>query len=225
MHRRDILLGMGALAGVGIGEALRPRRHVPFFKGDRIAAIVPDAVPGFQLGPELPMVEAKEPGSLADRLYNSTTSKVFVAPDETVVMLLLAYGAQQSDSLQLHRPEVCYPAAGFAVQDQRFATLQLGGRMIPTVEMTATAPGRVEDIVYFSRLANFFPRTSSEQRRNRFQTALAGYIGDGVLVRVSAVRDGPEPRFAVLRQFLMSMVAAMPPQNRPALIGSDQGIV
>ena len=138
-------------------------------------------------------------------------------------MLLIAYGASQSDALQLHRPEACYPAVGFSIAARRLSALAVGTTVsIPSVTLTAKAEGRSEDIVYWARLGELLPQTAAEQRSDRLATAMRGYVGDGVLVRASMVRLGEQPVYAMLDQFLAEMVVALPPVARPVLIGSTR---
>lgn len=220
LARRDILFGLACVAAFGGAAAARPREERRWFKGDDIGVVIPAAVPGWVTTPDMEVVMPRTEGSLASRLYASTAARVFVSEDERhQVALLLAYGATQSDGLQLHRPEACYPAVGYTIVDRRMGAIELGGRRIPTVELTATFGERVEDIVYFTRLGDAFPQTSQDQQRDRFQAALAGYIGDGVLVRASAPRIDGVPQFDALRSFMVAMFGAVKPALRPVLTG------
>jgi len=47
---------------------------------------------------------------LLDKLYSETLSRTYVNANGYRIMLSLAYGSDQRDSLQVHKPEVCYPA-------------------------------------------------------------------------------------------------------------------
>ncbi|MBV5336464.1 MAG: EpsI family protein, partial [Deltaproteobacteria bacterium] len=48
-----------------------------------------------------------------DKIYKQTLSRTYINASGERVMLSLAYGDDQRDSMQLHYPEVCYPAQGF----------------------------------------------------------------------------------------------------------------
>ena len=47
--------------------------------------------------------------------YDQLVTRTYAAPGLPTVMLLLAYGSTQGGSLQLHRPETCYPGQGFGL--------------------------------------------------------------------------------------------------------------
>jgi EpsI family protein len=53
---------------------------------------------------------------LRDELYSQFLNRVYVNATGYRIMLLLAYGSDQHGSLQADKPEVCYPAQGFALQ-------------------------------------------------------------------------------------------------------------
>ncbi|MEO8723320.1 MAG: exosortase C-terminal domain/associated protein EpsI, partial [Sphingobium sp.] len=140
------------------------------------------------------------------------------------IMLLIAYGASQSDLLQLHRPETCYPAVGMAITARRFAQIALGARAhLPVVELTAESGGRIEDIVYWTRLGEYLPLTAGEQREDRLKAAMAGYIGDGILVRASILRadDTQPPEWDTVANFLAEMVGRISAPHHKALIGTS----
>ena len=111
--------------------------------------------------------------------------------------LLVAHGGNQSDLLQLHRPEVCYPALGFAITSKQKTTLAMpGGGTLPVVQLVAVSGERRENIIYWTRLGEFFPTSGSEQRSVLLRSAMQGFVPDGVLVRASLIDDDSEAAFA-----------------------------
>lgn len=222
MRRRDVLFGAACCAALGGAELLRPRRLMSLAGGRRLSTLIPAAFGDWRAEGGGDLVQPKVPGSLADALYNETVARTYHhqgggAP----VMLLVAHGDSQSDLLQLHRPESCYQAVGFAITDHRFDPVTLApGISIPGVELTAQSGGRVEDILYWTRLGEYLPTTAGEQRRDRLRTAMDGEIADGVLVRASLVRDGDAPDWRRLAGFAAAMMAAVPPAGRAALVGT-----
>ena len=119
------------------------------------------------------------------------------------LMMLLAYGDTQSDDLQLHRPEVCYPAFGYAITQSASVVVPLvGGGAIPSRKLMAEGPDRREAILYWSRLGDYFPTTRREQHLDRTRTSLKGIIADGVLARFSVANGAPENAFPILDRFV-----------------------
>lgn len=224
--RRDILAGLACLGALGTAEWLRPRRELVLMRpGTTLKQIVPSNFGAWRGGEGGDIVIPRTEGSLAARIYSDELGRLYRSGtgDEGAreVMLLVAYGKSQSDSLQLHRPEVCYPANGFQITFRRFVDIAVGGFAIPAVALTAVAGERIEDIVYWTRLGEALPRTAGEQRRDRLEAAMAGYVGDGVLIRASMVRTSDDPGFDLLSAFLGQLVVATAPGDRPALIGRN----
>ena len=137
------------------------------------------------------------------------------------VVYKIAHGDTQSNELQLHRPEVCYPAFGFAVVRSRALDLNLAsGVALPARTLVAEAPGRQENIVYWSRLGEFMPVSGGQQRMFRLRTAVDGYIADGLLARFSALGADSNAAVAVLEQFISAMVHSVSAAQRRGLIGT-----
>lgn len=219
--RRKFLMGAGCLTAGGLAYALKPRRRVSLLGSGKMEDIVPTAFPGFSAEEAQNLVKPELDG-LAASLYNEVVQRIYRAESEpSDVMLLIAYGGIQSDLLQLHRPEVCYPALGFTVLSKVDATTRLpGGTELPVVRMVAKAGDRVENIVYWTRLGEALPRDNKEQRSILLKNAMEGFIPDGVLVRQSVVNPDSEAAFKLLDQFIPKMVSAVRADSRKALVGT-----
>lgn len=223
LDRREVMIGMLGAGAFGVAEYLRPRQTIRLFKGMELAKVVPDNFGVWQEHAGGGVVVPTTPDSLADRLYSATLSRIYYPTDGSgpPVMLLVAYGGEQSDLLQLHRPESCYPAVGLGIVSRKLADVQMdGGGEVPSVFLTAANQDRLEDIVYWTRLGESLPRTAAEQRADRLQTAMRGQIGDGILVRASTLRAGDQPMWPYLANFLAQLVAALPPKARPGFVGT-----
>ena len=222
--RRDMLFGAACVGAFGVAEALRPRTQLRLMDAMPLTEMVPNRIGSWSVGEGGDIVQPKVPGSLSDRLYADTLTRRYVdGATGNQVMLLIAYGGAQSDLLQLHRPESCYPAVGLEIQRRVDHDIALpGGATVPAVALTAGAGGRIEDIVYWTRLGEYLPRSAADQRRDRLKTAMAGLVSDGVLVRASTLRFGPEPADRLLDGFLRELVASLPPQRRRGLIGTQR---
>lgn len=223
--RRDFLIGGVCMAGLAMAEYLRPRRTVSLIGDAKLGALVPRAFGNWTAHDGGDMVIPKTEGTLADKLYTDQVSRTYrpARGDGPTIMLLIAYGAAQSDLLQLHRPESCYPAIGFRIAERRLEQLPLSaGARLPTVALTAVSDLRTEDIVYWARLGEYLPQTAGEQRDDRLRAAMQGYVGDGVLVRASAIRGAAAPMHGIINAFLADMVRAMAPEARKALIATER---
>jgi EpsI family protein len=168
------------------------------------------------------LVAPKTPGDLASRLYDQTVERVYEhRVSGAQIMMLLAHGDTQSNDLQLHRPEVCYPAFGFEIRANRRTAIPLGGgAQLPTTALVASAPGRLENIVYWTRLGEFLPTTESEQRIDRVKTALHGVVADGLLARFSLLGEDQDQATGTISSFIQAFIGSVVPANRAAFVGS-----
>src|SRR5262249_35544606 len=135
------------------------------------------------------LVSPEQAGRLARTLYSEIVQRVFT---DTItgaqVMLLAAYGDTQSDLLQLHRPESCYPALGFNITSTKAAEIPIGPHLaVPGRKVVAETEDRRENISYWTRIGEYLPQSAKEQRQVRLVNALRGYVADGILFRCSLI--------------------------------------
>jgi EpsI family protein len=221
MRRRDVIMAGLALTAAGTAEALRPRKKMILLrKGAKIDGLVPKTFGGWTSDATSGLVSPDQAGKLAKTLYSEIVERTYHDPKTgAAVMMLAAYGDTQSDLLQLHRPETCYPAVGYTIVSTKPKLLDLpGGARLPVREVVAAQNERDENIIYWTRIGQSLPQSSGEQRKVRFQDAVRGYVSDGILFRCSVVGD-PAASFEVLEAFVSALLGATAPEGRSALIG------
>ncbi len=220
--RRDLLIGGACLAGAGTAAALIPRRRVSLLGATTVASIVPTRIPGWTSRDVSDLVAPKEEDSLAARIYGETVGRIYHQTSTGAeVMMLLAHGDSQSDDLQLHRPEVCYPAFGFVIHQNSVVEIPLiPGAAIPGRDLVAVSPDHRETILYWSRLGEYFPISRGSQHYDRMRTAMKGIVADGILSRFSVEGVEPDAASAIMRGFVPTLIKAIAPAHRPALIGT-----
>lgn len=220
MNRRDLILGGALLAAAGGAAALTPRNRLVLLGDQTLDDIIPDVIGDWSHVKSSGFILPKSPGSLADRLYSQTLTRLYESVARPPVMLVIAYGAVQNDLLQLHRPEVCYSAVGFTISDSRRAAVTLaGGVQLPVRELVASTDSRTEEICYWTRIGDDLPTDGREQRWVKLRQQMRGYLADGILVRMSTLGLPDASQFAELRRFAGDMIAAIQPANRAVLIG------
>lgn len=223
INRRDLLIGGACFATAAAAEGLRPHRRVALLGDRKLEDLIPKSFGAWQAREADGIVTPVSEDSLAARLYNQSVGRIYAGPDNSMVMLLIAYGNTQSDTLQLHRPEVCYPAFGFTIAESKAAQFDLGhGVVVPGRNLVATSPGREERISYWTRIGEFLPTSNSEQREMKFRIAFSGVIPDGVLVRISNMRGDDAEGFGLNERFAADLLNAVAPVVRPALITTDK---
>lgn len=221
ISRRDVLMGGALVAGAAGAAALVPRdRLVLMPKGHELEAIVPKTLGGWRYVPTPGIVMPRTEGTLSAKLYGDVLSRVYVSETQLPVIMVMAYGPIQNDLLQLHRPEVCYTAVGFDVSGTTPALLPLRpGVELPVRELVARSEQRTETITYWTRIGDDLPTNGTEQRVAKLKQQWAGYISDGILVRLSCAVP-PEPGVRdQLAAFARELLQAVPAVDRPALLG------
>lgn len=228
--RRRLLMG-GAMLGVaGLGELLYPRRHVAPITASQFEAFFPSHIGGWTYSAASGLILPPQ-DQLSKELYEQLLTRVYTFEDEAAisegtvdpldsVMLLVAYSSMQEGRLHVHRPEVCYPAAGFTILDTREVSVPIGGgQKLPARFLVAQREARLENVIYWTRVGNNFPTRWVEQRVDMAIENVRGMIPDGLLGRISLVGSDPQAAFERLDLFLRSMLGAMKPPGRKMLIG------
>lgn len=223
ISRRNLLIGASCVAAAGTAWQLKPQRRLSLLGNRKMEVIIPRAMEGWTSASSEGFVKPKLQG-LAATLYSEIVERSFVSPEDGAdVMLLVAYGGTQGDVVQLHRPEVCYPALGFSIQSKKVGAVTISSlASVPSVRIIATAGDRTENIVYWTRLGEDLPTDGTQQRRILLKDAMAGFIPDGVLVRASVVNSDSDAAFKALDKFVPALLAAMKPGDRSALIGTKR---
>lgn len=221
MKRRDVIFGGLGLAALGTAEALMPRKRLMLLKTGTIAGALPVKFGDWSSEESNGLVNPATAGKLTRALYSQLVQRIYsnveIGAD---VMLLAAYGDTQSDLLQVHRPESCYPAVGFTLTMSRPAILDLGnGAKLPIRRVVATMQDRVENIIYWTRIGEALPQSGPEQRSQRISNSINGFIPDGILMRNSLIGE-TEASFAILDRFIPEMLRAIPSKQRMAFVGT-----
>ena len=160
--------------------------------------------------------ETKE---LLDKIYSQTVSRTYVNSKGYRIMLSLAYGGDQSTDMQVHRPEVCYAAQGFAIGNKQKVEILADGSSIPAMRLDTSLGPRVEPVTYWLRVGEKLVRGNIELGFARLSYGLHGQIADGLLFRVSSIdRDSPGA-FVQQDKFIDDLLKSMPAENRRAVVG------
>ncbi|WP_397400052.1 exosortase C-terminal domain/associated protein EpsI [Phenylobacterium sp.] len=222
--RRDLLLGALCFSGAIAGTALKPRHEVRLLTSGKLADVVPRAFGDWNSEDVGDPYAVNGEGTLSAKLYNELLVRQYVnVKTGASVTLLMAYGGRQSDELQLHRPEVCYPAFGFNLTRNEPTSLKISNSVsVPARRLAAEAEGRVESIIYWSRMGELLPQDGGQQRSARLNIAMQGIIPDGLLSRFSMTGNDPKKEWLAIERFVAELIGAVAPARRNALIGSER---
>lgn len=220
LRRRDAILSGLAVSALGLSEYLRPRRRLVLLTKVKLEDVMPREF-GNWVAHDANLVGPEQAGRLAKTLYSETVGRTYEnQTDGTAVMILAAYGDTQSDLLQLHRPEICYPAVGYTLQLSNPISVPLGTHVsLPARKVVAASENYFENIVYWTRLGERMPQSGGDQRNARLANAIEGFVADGILVRCSVAGEGTAA-FKLLNRFIPELLRAVKAEGRPALIGT-----
>jgi EpsI family protein len=216
LSRRHVVIGGALLAASAGAFALEPTSFRPLIKSTTFESWVPTNFGEWTLEGSSGVV-LPPPDSLSARLYDNLVTRVYRAAAGDV-MLLLAYNNRQDGVLQVHRPETCYPTGGFALTETRRIPIAALGKSIPSNRFTATNADRTEQVIYFTRLGHFYPRSWAEQRMAVVEENLAGRIPDGVLLRASLLSTDESAAIDRLSVFIGAFAEAANPSLQKLLI-------
>lgn len=223
----SLLMALMVMAA-GLAWALTPTR----FLADELPPLVlKESVPAsFGEWRKLPSSFAQivDPASqtLIDAIYTETLTRTYVNREGYRIMLSIAYGRDQRDSLQLHQPEVCYPAQGFQVLSKERVALDLPTRNIAGTRLTTRMGNRHEPVTYWTMVGEDVFRGGINKKLAEMRYAGKGYIPDGMLFRVSSIDTDTERAFAKQMDFVREVIGSIlsTKQNRfagPVLTISD----
>lgn len=220
LTRRQLLIGAALLGTVGFSELYTPRRSAPRLTDARFEALFPHQVGKWQYLSASGLILPPQ-DQLSRTLYEQLLTRVYSASGQSPVMLVLAYSSTQEGRLQVHRPEVCYPAAGFQIVHNEERDVPLpGGRILPARFLIAERGDRHECIVYWTRVGTALPTRWRDQRLAMAKANLKGYVPDGLLGRASVISADPAAAWRDLVAFIDALVSSAPPPGRQLLIGA-----
>lgn len=216
---RTVLIGLCMLAAAGMAYAMKPTRHAAADKFD-LEAVIPRQFGAWteEQQQQIRLVDPRQQETI-DRLYSQVLMRSYVNGEGTRVMLAIAYGGDQSDDLQVHRPEVCYPAQGALLLTTTNASLPTQWGEIPIRKLTTQLGPRHEPVTYWVMVGDRAIIGSLQGKLAQLSYGFRGQIPDGMLVRASTIDNDDERAFAQQAQFLRDMLAAVPPDSRKRLSG------
>lgn len=220
--RRAVIALLLMVSGALLGWKLTPTTRMATLHGElKLEDVVPrqfgewrvdDAAVGGVVNPQQE--------ALLKLLYSQTLSRTYVNPAGQRVMLSIAYGSDQRDSMQLHHPEVCYPAQGFQLKSNRPVDMKLASSIIPARRLETTWGGqRFEPVTYWIVIGETAVRGGVEKKLVEMRYGVRDLIPDGMLFRVSSIDRDSAHAFALQQQFAADILNAIPARYRNRFAG------
>lgn len=217
LDRRKFLLA-AAFAGSAAAAYARTPTVVEDALGKRkLEDIIPKKIGDWDFVTASGLLTAPE-DQLSQLLYSQLFTRVYVNKALPPMMMLVAQSASQTGVLQVHRPEVCYPAGGFTLSPVTEFNLPLAKGSLRTNQLTATADGVSEHIIYWTRIGQHMPTSWSQQRLAIAGDNLRGTIPDAVLARISVQHPNRQEAMALIADFTRTLVDSIPAATRRVLM-------
>lgn len=219
---KHFLIGLCMFAAAGLALALKPSVMMAD-AGPQLdlEVLIPKTFGDWKIDDTIvPLVANPEQEALLDEIYSQTLSRTYINSKGERMMLSIAYGGNQSRSMQVHRPEVCYTAQGFQVGQMQKSSINLNGAPLPVMKLVATQGPRTEPIIYWVNIGGDAVRGNLEQGLARLRYGLTGKVPDGLLFRVSAISDNLQQSYATQEVFVRDLLASLTPAQRLRLTGA-----
>ena len=223
LYPRHLLIGLIMLAAAGLALALTPRLKVADQQLKiNLEAMIPQQFGEWKLDETVaPIMFSPDVQAGLDKIYNQILNRTYINSQGEQIMLSIAYGGEQSYSMQVHRPEMCYPAQGFQVGEMSKGFIEASGVNLPVMKLVATQGPRIEPITYWVMMGNSAVRGNMEQHLARLKYGLTGKIPFGILIRVSTISANEAQSYRTEEQFVRDMLGAMPVKDRAILTGTN----
>jgi EpsI family protein len=218
---KNIVLLVLMLLSAALGAALRPTISLADERPPiELAAMVPTGFGDWREETSViaQVVNPQQKGVI-DKIYSQTLSRTYKNGQGYRIMLSIAYGKNQSDALQLHKPEICYPAQGFTLLATQRGPLNLLGTPIAATRLATTLGQRFEPITYWTVVGDHVVTSGIDKKFTELRYALRNRIPDGMLMRLSSIDKRTDNAYAIQNQFATDMVAAISPEYRKHFAG------
>lgn len=225
LQTRRAVLASGLLGAAALAAwRLTPTQRLASLHGElNLESSIPKAFGDWQADEGFAGVVNPQQEELLKQLYSQILTRSYTnrATGERV-MLSIAYGNDQRDGLQLHYPEICYPAQGFQLLSNHKVDLQLAGRTIPARRLeTAFGRQRFEPVTYWTIIGETAVRGGTDKKLAEMRYGFRGLIPDGLLFRVSSLDRSSPNAFALQQRFADGLLTAVPTAVRGRFAGVD----
>ncbi len=224
LTQKNMILSALMLVFAVLGTAMRPTiRLADELPPIDLATMVPKAFGDWHEEINvIAQVVNPQSKSMIEKLYSQTLSRTYINAQGYRIMLSIAYGKNQSDALQLHKPELCYPAQGFTLLNKQTSPLDLLGSPISTVWLETSLGQRFEPLTYWTVVGDHITTSGTDKKLTEMGYALRGRIPDGMLVRLSSIDRDTANAHALQNLFANAMIQAIAPEQRARFAGHLQ---
>lgn len=213
------LMCMSALAA----EYLRPAIKLSDIKPkinleDQIPAEFGSWKEDTSLAPVLPSADLL---ASLNEIYSQTLGRTYINGKGQRLMLSIAYGTDQlNENTQVHRPEFCYVAQGFSIEDTGKHSISISNNKTLVAErLIGRSTHRLEPITYWIILDEQASLPGIQRKLTQIKIGLQGNIPDGMLVRVSTIDAPVDESFELQNEFIAELYQVIPSEFRRRYFG------
>lgn len=216
------IIGLCMLAAASMALALKPTEKMadsgPKFD---LETLIPRTFGDWKLDETItPLIANPEAEALINKIYSQTLSRTYINSRNERIMLSIAYGGDQSDSMAVHKPEVCYPAQGFQILKNTSEIFSTGKGDIPVKRLVAMQGPRIEPITYWTTVGDTVAISSKlDWKLKQLKYGLTGKIPDGLLFRISSIQSDEKLAYQVQDNFSRELIEALSPFGKERIIG------
>jgi EpsI family protein len=220
---KHIVIGLCMFAAAGMALALKPTVKVADGSPKiDLEVLIPKVFGDWKIDETIaPLIADPETQAKLDKIYNQTLTRTYINPKGERIMLSIAYGGDQSDTMAVHKPEVCYPAQGFQIlKNPRTEGFATDSGSIPVKRLVATQGSRIEPITYWTTVGDTVAVNGLKRKIQQMKYGLTGQIPDGLLFRISSIQADESGAYRLQDEFTRALLAAMPSADRKRIIGN-----
>ena len=157
----------------------------------------------------------------SSEFLNDVLFRTYQRGDGKIIMLAIAYGADQKQNFSIHVPEGCYRAAGSdvtsigVVNDADIPGLELKRLLVKDKEKT-------EPMQYWIILNGKVITSHFERKLKQIYYSLFNVNAGGVLVRVSSLSSDKDFQndYDIQRSFIFALYKSLTPELRDLIFGN-----
>ncbi|MHB1084273.1 MAG: exosortase-associated protein EpsI, B-type [Thiobacillus sp.] len=224
---KHLIIGVCMFAAAGMALALKPTHKVAD-AGPKIdlEVLIPKTFGDWKIDETIvPLIADPETQAKLDKIYNQTLTRTYVNSRNERIMLSIAYGGDQSDSMSVHKPEVCYPAQGFQILKNKSDMFSTGAGDIPVKRLVATQGPRIEPITYWTTVGDTVAVSGIKWKLQQMKYGLTGKIPDGLLFRISSIQADENAAYRAQDDFSRALLGALTPEGKARIIGTPSPAV
>ena len=157
-------------------------------------------------------------------IYDQVVMRTYENSRGNQVMFAVAYVENQNDRGEIHKPEVCYAAQGFHLQERGTTTVDVSGLKLPVVHLVAFNGQRVEPITYWMTVGDYVVTDGFSRKLAQLRYGLGGAVTDGMLIRISSVTRDEKSAYDLHRSFIQELFRSISEDKRLRFAGRNSNV-